>query len=157
MPQSKTWISLWLLAASAGGCFFGTSPTVAPDVTAEQQARASRSMGLSFPPQTRFLLYHRAKEGRQPMPMPDDHLHLKIELPASELAGFLAQAPLASAQWSSTDSWIPDMPNWPQWQPSKIQKFRFADFELPGHDGLGVLIDDDQSDPKQVYLLWLDR
>lgn len=112
-------------------------------------------MGLSFPPETRFLLYHRASEGGG-LPGPDDAVHLKIELPASALASFLAQAPLSSAKWTSSHPLIADMPKWPQWQPSKIQKFRFEQFQLPKGQALNILIDDDHEDPKVIYLVWFE-
>lgn len=111
-------------------------------------------MELTFPPETRFLLYHRASEDGG-LPAPDDAVHLKIELPASALASFLAQAPLSSAKWTTTHSLIADVPQWPQWQPSKVQKFRFEQFDLPNGQSLNVLIDDD-NDTKVVYLFWFE-
>ena len=115
-------------------------------------------MGLSFPPETRFLLYHRVSEDDGPLslPTPDDAVHLKIELPASALANFLSQAPLSSAKWTTSLPGITDVPKWPQWQPSKIRKFRFAQFQLPHGQALNVLIDDDREDPKGVYLFWFE-
>ena len=112
-------------------------------------------MGLTFPLETRFLLYHRASEDGG-LPRPDDAVHLKIELPASALACFLAQAPLSSAKWTSSRSLIGDVPKWPQWQPSKIQKFRFEQFQLPKGQTLNALIDDDREGPKVVYLFWFE-
>jgi hypothetical protein len=144
-----------LAIVALAGCSDGSTPTVAPNVTAQQQASAARSMGLTFPLETRFVLYHRASEDGW-LPGPDDAVHLKIELPASALAGFRAQAPLSSAQWTSRDPQITDMPKWPQWQPSKVQKFRFGQFQLPKGQWLNVLIDDDQDAPKVVYLVWFE-
>ena len=148
---------LTLATATLVGCS-GDSPTVAPNVTPQQQASASRSMSLSFPPETRFLLYHRVSEDDGPfsLPGPDDAVHLKIELPASSLATFLAQAPLSSAKWTSSLPAITDVPKWPQWQPSRIQKFRFDQFQLPHGQALNVLIDDDREDPKVIYLFWFE-
>jgi|GEM_PF-2763967 len=148
-------ITITLAIATVAGCSDGSSPTVAPNVTAQQQASASRSMGLTFPPETRFLLYHRASEDGG-LPGPDDAVHLKIELPASALTNLLAQAPLSSAKWTSSHSQITDMPKWPQWQPSRIQKFRFEQLRLPKGQVLNVLIDDDREDPKVVYLFWFE-
>jgi hypothetical protein len=146
-------ILIFAIAALAG-CSDSSTPTVAPNVTAQQQASAAKSMGLTFPPETRFLLYHRAsKDGG--LPGPDDAVHLKIELPASAMANFLAQAPLSSAKWRSSHS-LTDMPKWPQWQPSKILNFRFEQFQLPKGQALNVLIDDDKDDPKDVYLFWFE-
>ena len=148
---------LTLAIATLVGCTDGSIPTVAPNVTAQQQASAAKSMGLTFPPETRFLLYHCASEdGGFGLPAPDDSVHLKIELPASAMASFLAQAPLSSPKWTSSHSLITDMPKWPQWQPSKIQKFRSEQFQLPKGQGLDVLIDDDKDDPKVVYLFWFE-
>lgn len=90
------------------------------------------------------------------MPGPDDAVHLKVEIPASEIASFLAQAPLSSANWKNSHPLIKDIPEWPQWQPSKIRRFRFEQFQLPNGQALNVLIDDDQEDPKRVYLLWFE-
>lgn len=153
IPQMRILI-LTLAIATLAGCSGSSTSTVAPNVTAQQQASAAKSMGLTFPPEARFLLYHRASEDRG-LPGPDDAVHLKIELPASAMPGFLAQAPLSSAQWRSSHSLI-DMPKWPQWQPSKIQKFRFEQFQLPKGQALNVLIDDDKDDPKVVYLFWFE-
>jgi hypothetical protein len=136
-------------------CSGGSSPTVAPNVTAQQQASASMSMGLTFPAQTRSLLYHRANESGG-LPTPDDAVHLKIELPASALPTFLAQAPLSTAKWSNKPAQMQDKPNWPQWQPSQIQNNRFEQFQLPKGQALNVLIDDDQADPKTIYLVWFE-
>lgn len=146
---------LTLAIAIVAGCSGGSTPTVAPNVTGQQQASASRSMGLSFPPETRFLLYHRASEDRG-LPGPDDAVHLKIELPASAIANFLAQSPLSSAKWTSSHPLITDMPKCPQWQTSNIQKFRFEQFHLPQGQSLNVLIDDDREDPKVIYLFWFE-
>jgi len=144
-----------LAVATLAGCSDGSTPTVAPNVTAQQQASAAKSMGLSFLPGTRFLLYHRASEDGG-LPGPDDAVHLKIELPASAMANFLAQAPLSSAKWTSSHPLITDMPKWPQWQPSKVQKFRFEQFQLPKGQALNVLIDDEKDDLKVVYLFWFE-
>ena len=130
------------------GC--SSPPAVAPNVTPQQQADAGASMGLTFPPETRFLLYHRETGG------PDDAVSLKIELPAGALSVLLDQTPLPSAKWTNSHSLITDVPNWPEWQPSKIKKFRFEQFQLPKGQFLNVLIDDDQDDRKVVYLYWLE-
>lgn len=146
--------ALILAIALLAGCSDSSTPTVAPNVTAQQQASAAKSMGLTFPPETRLLLYHRASEDGG-WPGPDDAVHLKIELPASALANFLAQAHLSSGKWGSTHSLV-DMPKWPEWQPSKLQKFRFEQFQLPKGQALNVLIDDDKDEPKVVYLFWFE-
>lgn len=145
---------LILAIATPAGCSDTSTRTVTPNVTAQQRTSAAKSMGLTFPPGTRFLLYHRASEDGG-LPGPDDAVHLKIELPASAMANFVAQAPLSSAKWASSHS-LTDMPKWPQWQPSKIQKFRFEQFQLPKGQALNVLIDDDTDDPKVVYLFWFE-
>ena len=75
-----------LVAAVAIGCMGTSGPTVSPHVSAAQQSSASASMGLSFPPETRFLLYHRASEKPGLVPGPDDTVHLKIELPSAVAA-----------------------------------------------------------------------
>jgi len=113
-------------------------------------------MGLSFPPETRFLLYHRASDKQGFLPAPDDAVHLKIELPAPALAALLTQAPLSSANWTDTRPLITDIPDWPEWRPSKIKKFRFEQFELPKGQALNMLIDDDRDDTKVVYLFWFE-
>jgi hypothetical protein len=138
---------------SLAGCS-DSSPTIAPNVTSQQQASASQSMGLSFPPATKFLLYNRASEQGGFLPAPDDAVHLKVEIPAGAMGQFLAQAPFSSASWTSSRSWITDMPNWSDWQPSTIQNFRSEQFDLPNGEALNVLIDDESQDPKIVYLFW---
>jgi hypothetical protein len=154
VPQIRILI-LILAMLTLAGCTDGATPTVAPNVTAQQQASAAASMGLTFPPETRFLLYHRASEDAG-LPGPDDAVHLKVELPASAMANFLAQAPLSPAKWTSSHPLITNMPKWPQWQPSKIQKFRFAQFQMPKGQWMNVLIDDDKADLKVVYLVWFE-
>jgi hypothetical protein len=49
-----------------------------------------------------------------------------------------------------------DIPEWPQWQPSTIHKFRFEQFQLPKGQALNVLIDDDKQDPKVVSVFWFE-
>lgn len=113
-------------------------------------------MGLSFPPDTRFLLYYRSKENSGFFPQPDDSVFLKIEFSEPALGIFLAQAPLSSAKWSSFHPETYDMPHWPDWQPSKVKKFRSEQFDLPKAQALNVLIDDEREDTKVVYLQWFE-
>lgn len=148
--------ALALLALIAVGCTDFAAPVLAPNVTAEQQARASRAMGLAFPPETRFLLYHRLKDNERGVPYPDDAVHLKVEMPASALASFLDQPPLSSATWTAPDRTVRDVAAWPDWQPSGIEAFRAEAFELPQVQGLYALIDDDREDPKVIYLYWFE-
>jgi hypothetical protein len=154
MAQMRLLILTFVIAAIVG-CSDRSTPTIAPNVTAQQQASAARLTGLKFPPGTRFLLYHRMSE-EGGFPAPDDALYLKIELQASAMATFLAQVPLSSAKWTSSYPLIGDMPKWPQWQPSRIHKFRFEQFQLPRGQGLNVLIDDDKQDPKIIYVFWFE-
>ncbi|MFT3786764.1 MAG: hypothetical protein QM770_11455 [Tepidisphaeraceae bacterium] len=130
--------------------------TLAPNVSAEQQAVASRMMGLKFPPETRFLFYHRAKEDRDLLPAPDDSLHVKIELRGPALTTFLSQPPLNEATWKSTAVLLGDTGRWKEWKPSGVQKFRSDKFEWPKSKFLHVLIDDDREDTKVVYLFWFE-
>jgi hypothetical protein len=152
--QMNRLIAITLFATTLAGCSGASSPTVAPNVTAQQGASAGRSMGLSFPPETRFLLYHRASEGG--LPAPDDAVHLKIELPASSLATLLSQSPLLSAKWTSSRPLITDVPKWTEWKPSKIKNFRCEQFQLPNGQALNMLIDDDRDDTKVVYFFWFE-
>ena len=156
-PQMRSIIVIIIALgiAAIAGCSGGSSPTVAPNVTTQQQASASKSMGLTFPKETHFLLYHRASEDGG-LPGSDDAVHLKIELPASALATFLAQEPLSSAKWTSSNALITDVPKWSEWQPSRIKKFRFEQLLLPKAQALNVLIDDEKDGPKVVYLFWFE-
>lgn len=153
IPQMRILALIFALAIL--GCSGSSPPTASPNVTPQQQASAAKSMGLAFPSETRFLLYHRASE-HGGLPGPDDAVHLKIELPASSLAVFLTQPPLSTAKWTSKNSQIADVPKWAQWQPSRIQKFRCEQFQLPKGQALNVLIDDDKDDPKVIYLFWFE-
>lgn len=130
------------------GCYGETAPSVSPNVTAKQRAHASASTGLTFPPGTQFLLYHSDLRG------PDDAVSLKISLNKADFEAFLGQPAFASAMWRDTYASITDVPGWSQWQPSKVTKYRFEQFELPKAECLSLLIDDDQDDPKVVYLFW---
>jgi hypothetical protein len=144
-----------LLAATLAGCSGASVPTLAPNITAQQHTGAGQSMGLSFPPETRFLLYHRQSE-QGGLPGPDDAVHLKIELPSSALAAFLDQPPFVSAKWSSSDSRVTDVAKWPEWRPSQVKQFRSEQFKLPNGEAIQVLIDDDQEETKVVYLFWFE-
>lgn len=154
MPHSTNFV-IALALASFAGCTGNSSRGTAPAVTPQQQASASKSMGLAFPAGTHFLFYHRASEDRG-LPGPDDAVHLKIDVPAAELPKFLAQAPLASAKWTSTGSPLTDVTKWPAWQPSKIKQFRSEQFQLPKGQGLNMLIDDSGGDRKVIYLHWFE-
>lgn len=167
MNQAR--IPAWILSISlavVAGCSDSstpaptTSPTTAPATTAStvpaaQQASAAKSMGLTFPAETRFAFYQRASEQSR-MPGPDDAVNLKIELPAASLATFLAQPPLSTAKWSSDHSSMPNLPTSTDWQPSKAHKFRYQQFQLPKGQGLNVLIDDDNAETKVIYLFWFE-
>jgi hypothetical protein len=143
---SRSLAVILLLVGALTGCEPG--PSVYPNVTAAQQADASGSMGLTFPPETRFLFYSRASRG------PDGAIWLKIELPAKSLPFFLAQPTLAGAPWKNKDAMMSGSDDWSQWQPERIKKYRYSVFELPQAKYLRVLIDEDTADPKVVYLFW---
>ena len=104
-------------------------------------------MGLAFPSETQFLLYHRASESGI-IRGPDDAVHLKIQMPSSVMEDFISQEPLSTAQWGNSFPQIHDNPNWPQWQPSKIKKFRFQQFQLFNSQALNVLIDENYINKK---------
>lgn len=145
-----------LVAAVAIGCTGTSGPTVSPHVSAAQQSSASASMGLSFPPETRFLLYHRASEKPGLVPAPDDVIHLKIELPPAAAATFLAARPFVDAKWDSRARLISDVPEWREWQPSAVKKSRSSQIALPKGEALNVLVDEDRPEKTIVYLVWFE-
>lgn len=145
-----------LVAAVALGCTSASGPTVSPHVSAVQQASAAASMGLSFPPDTKFLLYHRASEEPGLVPGPDDAVHLKIELPAALAAEFLSVGPFSDARWDATATSITDVPGWRAWKPSAVKKFRSSQIAFPMGEALEVLVDEDDPDTTIVYLLWFE-
>jgi hypothetical protein len=140
------------LAGILTGCSGGDAPTLAPNVTPQQQADAARSMGLTFPAGVQFLLYKRDTGG------PDDAVFLKLAMSGPALAQFVAQPPLASVKWDSTRRCVDDVPTWPQWQPDKATQFRSAQIHLPSAEVLNVLIDDGAAAGPDgsaiVYLMW---
>lgn len=145
-----------LVAAVAIGCMGTSGPTVSPHVSAAQQSSASASMGLSFPPETRFLLYHRASEKPGLVPGPDDTVHLKIELPSAVAAKFLAAHPFSEATWNAGTKRITDVPDWREWQPSTVKTSRSSQIALPKGEALNVLVDEDRPDKTIVYLVWFE-
>jgi len=145
---------IFLVVASVLGCSGAHGPTLAPHVTAAQQHSASASMGISLPPETQCLLYHRRSEALSLLPCPDDAVHLKIELPAATAAHFLAQAPFSTASWGGR--WIKDMPGWPQWMPSRAKSVRSTQIQLPNARVLNVLVDEDREDVMVVFLEWFE-
>ena len=147
---------IMLLAVILPACSNDASHTGQSTVTAAQQAAASQLMGLTFPPETRFLFYHRASDEPSRLPAPDDAVHLKIELPTSALANFLNQTPLAKANWSSVGHSMTGIKIWAEWQPSTVKTFRYEQFQLPKGQALNVMIDDDREEKKIVYLFWFE-
>ena len=143
-----------LLAATLSGCSNSSRPAAPPAVTPQQQASAAKSMGLTFPGDARFLFYHRMSENERFMPAPDDAVYLKIALSPASLDAILKQPPLSSAKWVGKLSNMHDSSDWPAWQPSKVKKFRFQQFDLPSAECLNVMIDDDNDEVKVVYLFW---
>jgi len=114
-------------------------------------------MGISFPPETQFLLYHRLSEEPSLLPTPDDTVHLKIELPSAVAKKLLEEQPFASAEWGSTQRRIENIPTgpaWREWKPSQVKKFRSTQIELPHGRYLTVLIDDDGEEKLVAYLVW---
>ena len=130
------------------GCFGAAAPTVAPNVTHQQQATAARAMGLTFPPGTKFFFYLRESGG------PDDAIFLKVELPAAAMPGFLASPTFTGSEWSQDSRSVSDVADWSAWRPSKAVKFRSGQVSLPNAEYLNVLIDDDRQDAEVIYLQW---
>jgi hypothetical protein len=145
-----------LVAAVALGCMGSSGPTVSPHVSAAQQSSASASMGISFPPETQFLLYHRASEEPALVPGPDDTVHLKIELPSAVAAKLLAAHPFNDARWDASAKLIADVPDWREWKPSTVKKSRSSQIALPRGEALNVLVDEDDPDKAIVYLVWFE-
>jgi hypothetical protein len=116
-------------------------------VTAQQQALAAQSMGLTFPSSTQYLLFER----QQGM---DEAIHLKIQLSAAALQQLIDQKPFAGADWSTTQRSVYDMPDVPQWRPTEVARFRSGQLSLPKAEVLNVLIDDADDTNKIIYLMW---
>ena len=145
-----------LVAATAVGCTSSSGPVLAPNVTAAQQRSACESMGFSFPPETQFLLYHRASDEPGLLPAPDDCVHLKVELPSAVVMKMLSEAPFASAKWQATVREVRDVPDWKVWKPSAVKKFRSAQIPLPNAQCLNVLVDEDREERTILYLMWFE-
>lgn len=143
-----------LVAAVALGCTAATGPTVSPHVSAAQQSSAAASMGLSFPPETQFLLYHRASEEPALVPGPDDTVHLKIELSSALAARFLTAGPFSDATWDASAKLITDVPGWSEWKPSTVKRPRSSQIALPKGEALNALVDEDDPEKTIVYLVW---
>jgi hypothetical protein len=152
----KRFLAITLVAASATGCLASGGPTVAPHVTPDQQRSASTSMGISFPPETRFLLYHRSSEALSLLPVPDDCVHLKLEFPAAVAKKMLEETHFALAKWETAQRYIHDVPDWSEWKPSQVKKFRSTQIELPKGRYLDVLMDHDGDEKVVAYLVWFE-
>lgn len=152
----KRLLAISVVAASAFGCAGPSGPALAPNVTAAQQHSASESMGISFPPETQFLLYHRETEEPSLLPVPDDCVHLKLQLPSAVASKMLAKAPFDAADWGVNARHVNDVPAWKDWRPSHVTRFRSAQIPLPQAECLNVLIDDDNEETKVVYLIWFE-
>lgn len=113
-------------------------------------------MGFSFPQETQFLFYHRRKEKQSLMPAPDDCVHLKIELPFDAATKMLSEAPFASAKWDALIPVESDAPDWKEWKPSSIKKYRSSQIELPNGRFLKVVVDEDRKEQTIVYLCWFE-
>jgi hypothetical protein len=138
------------------GCAGAPWPTLAPDRSVALQARAAAAMGLTFPPDTRFLVLRRASDGPSLLPRLDDSTHLNIALPSASAARFLAVRPFSEARWDVGTRWVHDEPNWPDWRPSREQPFRSAQIALPKGEFLDVLGDQDGLEPVIVYQVWFE-
>ena len=149
-PSGAALMALLLL-----GCAGAPWPTLAPDRSVALQARAAAAMGLTFPPDTRFLVLRRASDGPALFRL-DDSIHLKIALSSASAARFLAARPFSDARWDAGTRWVHDEPNWPDWRPSRVQPFRSAQIALPKGEFLDVLVDEDGLEPVIVYLVWFE-
>jgi hypothetical protein len=145
---------LMLIAVSVVGCSGG--PVRGAKITAARQSSASKAMGISFPPETKFLLYHRASDEESFLPAPDDFVHLKIELPAAVATKLLAEKPFAAAEWDTSLRAVNDSSQWHDWKPEAVKKFRSAQIELPHAQALNVLVDEDDKERTIIFLQWFD-
>ena len=149
-------VAFSLIAVVGLGCVGASRPTVSPRVSVAQQSSAAASMGFSFPPETQFLLYHRASEELSLLPGPDDTVHLKIELPSAIAAKFLSDRPFSEAKWDMNAKLVHDVADWRDWQPSKVKKSRSSQIALPKGEALNVLVDEDHPEKTIVYLVWFE-
>lgn len=145
-----------LIAVIVVGCINDPKPTVAPNVSIDQQRYAADSMSISFPPETQFLLYYRASDEPSRLPGPDDAVHLKIELPVAAAAKFLSMRPFADADWSTKSSTVHDVPNWKEWSPTSAKTFRSSQIALPKGQALNILVDEDGLNKITMYLVWFE-
>jgi hypothetical protein len=67
------------------GCAGAPWPALAPDRSVALQARAAAAMGLTFPPDTRFLVLRRASDG--PALFRLDDIHSLENRPVFRLCG----------------------------------------------------------------------
>ncbi len=106
----KQVVLLSMIQLTIAGCG-GSSPTLGPSISPQQQALASEAMNLSFPASTQFLSYQH-DEGM------DDAIFLKIKTPTADLNQLLSQKGLSSADWSNQDRTVHDMKGALEWTPS---------------------------------------
>ena len=145
-----------MVIALSFGCSLPLGQRITPRVTAEQQKVVSARMGISFPPETRFLLYHRCEDQPSRLPSPDDCIYLKIELPSSVAAGMLRKKTFAQANWSRTIRDVDDRPGLTEWQPSNVNRFKSAQIDLAESSALNVLVDEGHGKKTLVYLEWFE-
>jgi hypothetical protein len=84
----------------------------------------------------------------------DPILRVKIALPAAALPEFLDQPVFADAEWRSDDHPFQYSDTGAVWQPSSVNRFRFAIVSLTQGQYLSVLVDESGEGQAIMYLEW---
>ena len=140
-----------LLAAvfAVCGCRRSTDPmasAVAP--TSAELAEFSRLSHIALPSSARFVRYY-SEHGL------DTAVWLQFRLPATELAPFLAAAPIPPAQVRAGPSGAEGaLYYFRPWLPAAPKHFQYTDTEIVPSRALKCIFDLDDPQAVVVYLMW---
>ena len=119
----------------------------ASHVDSNQRMLVRQVSGLDFPQSTEYLFFDYVQEQKSAV-------FAKLGMPVDDAAELLRQPPLAGAEWSDVQRFVPELEGQAEWTPTAVNPFRAQQFQLPGDEILNVLIDDSRDDYKVFYLHW---
>jgi hypothetical protein len=108
-------------------------------------AELAREAGVPFPAAARLIGV--ARENGM-----DDLLRFKVEIPASDLAAFLATSPVPSEAFEAGERGLLG-PDQGFWDPRRAQRLRTGQQVLPGQRALNIGIDDGRPDVVSIYVV----
>jgi hypothetical protein len=112
---------------------------------AETLGELAREAGVRLPAAARLIGVAR-EHGM------DDLLRFKVEIPASDLAAFLATSPVPSEAFEAGERGLLG-PDQGFWDPRRAQRLRTGQQILPGERALNIGIDDGRPDVVSIYVV----